>query len=222
MKAFHSISASRATAPFWRLSAVLVILAGMLLLSWMMFNPVRVMAKAPGPVPVAMHSRYTADYSADPAPLVVQPISLDLIDEVIQNTGGSADTSGSNLTTNHLSTPTVLAVIFENTATSAPVQKTQKSRPANTLAPTATTTPLPTLEPDSTLIVSLPTATPDEILLPAATRTPASILPVRPTKAAPGLQRPTKTPKPEKTARPEKKLQPTKPAKIKKTRPARP
>lgn len=216
MKAFHSISASRATASFWRLSAVLVTLAGILLLSWMMFNPVRVMAKAPGPVPIAMHSRYAADYSADPASFVVQPISLDLIDEVVRNAGGSPDTSGSNLSANPLSTPTVLAVILENTATSAPVQKTQKSRPANTLTPAATTTSLPTLEPDSTLIVILPTATPNEILLPAATRTSASIQPVLPTKAAPGLQRPTKTPKPEKTARP------TRPVKIKKTRPARP
>jgi len=216
------LSGSRSRDSFFRLSIVLITLAGILLLSWVMFNPIRVMAKASGPVPIAMHSRYAADYSADPASFVVQPISLDLIDEVVRNAGGSPDTSGSNLSTNPLSTPTMLAVIFENTVTSAPVQKTQKSRPANTLTPAATTTPLPTLEPDSTLIVILPTATPNDILLPAATRTSVSIQPVLPTKAAPGLQRPTNMPKPEKTAQPEKKPHPTRPVKIKKTRPAGP
>jgi len=221
-RAFRLLSSSRSTDSFCRLSIVLITLAGILLLSWVMFNPIRVMAKAPGPIPVAMHSAYAADYSADPASFVVQPISLDLIDEVIRNAGGSPDTSGSNLSANNLSAPTALAVVFGNTATAVPVQNTEKSKQTNTLPPTTTATPLPSLEPDSTLVVILPTATSNEILLPAATHTQTSIQPVQPAKTAPGLQRPTNMPKPEKTAQPEKKPHPTRPVKIKKTRPAGP
>ncbi len=218
MNVFQLFFSSRATSSFWRLFAVLITLAGMLLLSWVMFNPIRVMAKAPGAIPVAMHSAYAADYTVDSNNYLVPAISLDLIDEVIRDSAASSGNSEYDPPTGNLPAS---AVVIQNTATSDESESEEESKPKKTL-PAATATPRPSPEPTSALIVVLPTSTPSEILLPEATPTSVGHLPVRPTQAGPVLQKPTKAPKTVSTPKPDKKVNPTNPVKIKKTKPARP
>ena len=93
-----------------------------------MFNPIRVMAKAPGPVPVAMHSVYAADYGVDSNAYVVPAISLELIDEVIRDSVNSGYViSASDLTQpfESLSAPKIVAKVLQSTASSIPTKITE-------------------------------------------------------------------------------------------------
>lgn len=147
----------------WR-SFILIIVSGSLaVLGIFVLNPARAQALSLGEMPVALHSKFAADYSADLRGYVLPPVSIEIVDQIIEeNAMSQQEEIQSQVERVHESlqhpVPTVPAPTKVNSSpqpTTISQSVTPTPVPTNTAVPTFTAV----LTATSTWVVSSPTPT---------------------------------------------------------------
>ena len=122
----------------WR-NFILVILAfGLAILGWSLLNPARAQAISLGQMPISVHSAFEADYSADLRGYAVPAVSIDLVEQVVQDESGSGDAEEQ------------IRKIRESLKTPVPTLKPPANEPTPK-QPTSEPTTRPTREPSATV-----------------------------------------------------------------------
>lgn len=170
----------------WGAFVFLMLAFGLAVLGWFLFNPARAQAISPGKMPIALHSRFEADYSADLRGYALAAVSMDLVSEVIaEEAGPEGSAEQIQRIQESLKTPVPIIQPPASQPTPQPPAVKPTTRPTraatNTLAATSTASP------------AVPSA------FPTATATqPGQPKPKQPTSIATWL--PSQTPTAQKTA----------------------
>ena len=190
----------------WRSFIFLILAFGLAVLGWFLLNPARAQAISLGRMPISLHSRFEADYSADLRGYAVPAVSIDLVDQVVREEAG-AGSAEEQLRKVEESLKTPVPTLQPPSDEPTPQQPISKPTNKPTTRPTraATTTPAATKTASPTGPVAFPTATATEQEQPKPqnpTNTPTMVPTYTPTAKLTATEKPLPTTRPTKTAVP--------------------
>ena len=173
----------------WRNFILLILAFGLAILGWFMLNPARAQAISLGQMPISVHSEFEADYSADLRGYAVPAVSIDLVDQVVQDEAGSGDAEEQ------------IRKIRESLKTPVPTLKPPTNEPTPK-QPTSEPTTRPTREETSATPEVTETTNPTvPVVYPTATATEEEQpKPKKPTRTPTATEKPTELPTATQTA----------------------